>query len=602
MLQIALLPGLLVLLTLGYRRPVTVLALAFPISVIINHFIVVLFASLGIYSVWTLWLITAAELIAIWRIYQRSDAVFYDWGSEKQQFVRFYDFAVDRASPNPSKVITTLNIGALIIGGLAFFSVVVGWVDRWGTIISELDAVVSWNRWALNWVNNQPPIGNMFYPQLLPTLLSITYKYIGTSDIQFFSKAVPGLFSVFGVINFIVLAFMFPKYMRLFFFSAFFYFYYLDRTLEGLMYEAYADSIISYFLTALILLIFMIQKSKENRETHVLLLGLILAGGIAAKQGGWYLLLLFPFLISFSLAKSAEDEDYLLRPSSPHIWKLAYGLGIGFILILPWYFHQFSMFAAGTDKPNTGLLIDAFVGSDVFRHIKDSLLRIPRHSLLIVFGTIGLLFSSSFRWVTLLFTIPYSFVWAYAFSYDFRNLGPVVPAYALTTAVGANVVFSWIENIKVKLPGTHLKTVLRRHPALLSLPIVVLLCLIFNDRVLYRRQDFLQRRIGLVDVNKALYEYFANPAKQGKIITNYQFLSYLPELKTLSLPASCGNRARLIYSLEKFSPRYFFTEGCDSDAQKYLNDLVATGKASIIMTFEDAFFNYSDGVLYEFHY
>ena len=66
-----------------------------------------------------------------------------------------------------------------------------------GDIFQQWDAVVSWNRWAIDWAANGLPRRTAEYPQLLPTNLSLTYVFIQDSTIWFFAKGLMPLFCLF---------------------------------------------------------------------------------------------------------------------------------------------------------------------------------------------------------------------------------------------------------------------------------------------------------------------------------------------------------------------------------------------------------------------
>ena len=63
-----------------------------------------------------------------------------------------------------------------------------------GQIFQQWDAVVSWNRWAIDWAANRLPSGTGLYPQLLPANVSLTYVFMQTSDVWIFAKAFQFLF------------------------------------------------------------------------------------------------------------------------------------------------------------------------------------------------------------------------------------------------------------------------------------------------------------------------------------------------------------------------------------------------------------------------
>jgi hypothetical protein len=55
------------------------------------------------------------------------------------------------------------------------------------TVYNHIDAILSWDEWALAWADNRYPRTYGDYPQLTPILMSIPYVYMGTTKIQLFS-------------------------------------------------------------------------------------------------------------------------------------------------------------------------------------------------------------------------------------------------------------------------------------------------------------------------------------------------------------------------------------------------------------------------------
>jgi len=77
----------------------------------------------------------------------------------------------------------------LVIGGFALAC-----IAQVGQIFQQWDAVVSWNRWAVDWAANRLPYATSIYPQLLPTNLSLSYVFMQSSEVWVFAKAFQFLF------------------------------------------------------------------------------------------------------------------------------------------------------------------------------------------------------------------------------------------------------------------------------------------------------------------------------------------------------------------------------------------------------------------------
>ena len=77
----------------------------------------------------------------------------------------------------------------MVIGGFALAG-----IAEIGQIFQQWDAVVSWNRWAVDWAANRLPYATSIYPQLLPTNISLTYVFMQGSEVWIFAKAFQFLF------------------------------------------------------------------------------------------------------------------------------------------------------------------------------------------------------------------------------------------------------------------------------------------------------------------------------------------------------------------------------------------------------------------------
>jgi hypothetical protein len=81
----------------------------------------------------------------------------------------------------------------------------------------------------------------------------------------------------------------------------------------------------------------------------------------------------------------------------------------------------------------------------------------------------------------------------------------------------------------------------------------------FNPSDMLKRQVYLQRKIGHTLLNEKLYKYHQKIRLKGKILTNYQYMKYLPQLKrfyskyshkvTLKSLEKIGKNERIVYIL-----------------------------------------------------
>ena len=82
-----------------------------------------------------------------------------------------------------------LALAICVLAGFALAS-----IAQFGQIFEQWDAVVSWNRWAIDWAANRLPYATSLYPQLLPTNISLSYVFMQSSEVWIFAKGFQFLF------------------------------------------------------------------------------------------------------------------------------------------------------------------------------------------------------------------------------------------------------------------------------------------------------------------------------------------------------------------------------------------------------------------------
>jgi hypothetical protein len=129
--------------------------------------------------------------------------------------------------------------------------------------------------------------------------------------------------------------------------------------------------------------------------------------------------------------------------------------------------------------------------------------------------------------VTLFIVIPYTLVWVFFFSYDFRNLTLAVPFMGFSAAFGIEFLKKRFDTKKFplfKIPKIPL--------IIFSfLLLVVMNFTVFKEDTLIRRQTRQKMKIGDAGLNDLLYRYHEKEGLSGKVATNYQYLGYLPRLE-----------------------------------------------------------------------
>jgi hypothetical protein len=160
------------------------------------------------------------------------------------------------------------------------------------------------------------------------------------------------------------------------------------------------------------------------------------------------------------------------------------------------------------------------------------------------------------RGVVLLVCFPYVLLWMRWWSYDHRNLMPVVPILGWMAGIGIHRVVRAMAGARTEREGAGTRPEPGPVPApmrdgprdvvsrsarpatraivwlipLAGLALLLLLPLRFRDADMIRLAREKQKQIGEPRLNERLYDYHHRIGFQGKILTDYQILLALPEI------------------------------------------------------------------------
>jgi hypothetical protein len=179
LLQLSLLPGMLLLPVLA-RRGIAIPGsdaplLVFTCSLVLSFVVLLLLHTLGLHTR-TAWLLLGLLQVAAWLLLTFT-----------------HKPALTGVLPpaTPLQLLQALFAFAYLLYCLSFALELVG---RWPAPFEEWDAVINWNRWALDWTRGAWPEQTWGYPQLLPAAWSIVYLWQGSTEIEFLLRAWLGLF------------------------------------------------------------------------------------------------------------------------------------------------------------------------------------------------------------------------------------------------------------------------------------------------------------------------------------------------------------------------------------------------------------------------
>lgn len=525
-LQLTLLPGILVLLLLRKQRTAPVglstALLTFTVSMVFTFQCLLLLHRLGLHvkAAW-LTLALAEVLLWIWLVFRR--AATPAPGNRLQATL---------ALPSPWHPLALTGLAVWVIGIGLLGSVL---ATHWPGAFAEWDAVINWNRWALDWYEGNWPRLTWGYPQLLPASWSLFYVWQHSAETEVFIRAWLGLFPVATAVVFLD---MYVHWRRVAPLIA-------GTVLLLLLLGPYAQVLDSGYVdlpVAFFILLtghwVLLSKQYPDQPKWLLFAALAAAAALLTKQSG--------LLAAAILVVGCYESRHALR----HVAAVALVL---LASVFPWYLLQ--------AIDGSGDNIAEYVTSGIYgtETLLQRWLRALGQDLpaLVLPGKSGWVVAVSFSIAVMALAcsckdrrgrfcsgigIVYLFIWASWFSYDERNLLPALPWLLLAIAIGIEVALGAFAQRLGLVAIAHIPDaqtsrvwamppVLRRAIPLFVLGVVSLAA--FTSDAAYWEQLTAQARRNSGDpvLNEQLLDFVGRPGFEGKIYTTYAQLASISELR-----------------------------------------------------------------------
>ncbi len=552
-LQMAIIPGLIVTRLMKIRGFLTTLLVALGLSTIVNYLFVFAFTAAGIYNRKTVLgfvivelLITVVLLIPI----IKQPVSFSRIKTSIQRFVTEF------VNPdNKSKLV--INLFALIAASGVLVYYFIHYSTDYTSVFSTWDAVVSWNRWAGVWYQNQIPLDSGHYPQLMPANWSFAYLMIGDDRVQFFAKYFMGLVEIFIPLTLWIIGYQQRK-PGYFFGTALAGWLQLKLGSQG---SGYMDTPVTFFAILVLFILLQMEKNPRNANKYILLGAIFAAGAGITKQSGLWIAGVYPILFIYLQRKKL----------APHGINPFLQISLLYLLILvPWYaFVQYRVWFGQASSEIPYITTLASQDKSFFQTIANGfnllflhLAKIKSTGMIAAFIlTLLMVFSIFDKWcrrILVFIVVPWFILWLVLFSYDIRNINLIVPFAGLSAGFGLEFLLARLgqffsnplDNLMKKIRGSWLGRVfsplgllssyIKSHLSLLVVACVFILLpllvsivapLKYSDSYLINKSLDKQKYIGGSSLNQKLYDYESQFGLKGNILTDYQYLGFLPGLE-----------------------------------------------------------------------
>ncbi len=528
-LQVALLPGLLIYkLSKTSFSFIRGLLTIFGLSLLSNYILVFILTVAKLYSRPVLIILILAEVFSIFYLYRKLLLTSFEISYHKiSGRINQYISTVKPGSENlnGANIITAFIRGIFAI--TAIFSLV--WIFRVfitniGSVFNSWDAIVSWNRWAVDWAGNHLPLSTWNYPQLNPINWSITYVLTGNTEVQLFAKSIIPIFTMAILFIFVDLFIKRKNYGYLLglAISA----YILRALLGEYIIEGYSDIPAAFFGFMAFTSLLRIDPQKDDVQKAYVIGGIFAGAAAVTKQTGLLIMILyalFAFIGYYLPDRQLSFRQKLRKWIIPLIYIS--------LFVLPWYVYKQIDILRGVDKSEIALIGDitntAYDRANLVIQSFQSLTSLG--NILILFGlcipSIAII-ERKLIYLVAIVILPYTLIWSVYSSYDHRNLAMMYPLVALVCGVATDRVLELLKPVFMRIK-------------LMKIPIISILLLFVvgtgfylsqvSDQKLIDRQEALQRQIFNARLNEKIYDIIQQNGNDTLILTDYP-IRYLPRL------------------------------------------------------------------------
>ena len=433
LIQALILPGLIFtyhVKTLDFRDRII---FSSALSLTLNYIIVWILYALHSYSQYSIYALIIIELFILFKfkslIFQD---LFYFYNLISQQFI---------------SIIKTKSIDLfsflLVVFCIYYFYLLK--LNGFLTVFTHWDAVVSWNRWAIE-IHDGTFQGSRGYPLAIPILFSLISTITNEVNIQTFVKYICIYWPFLGGLVIFRCGCFFPKLKNLFGVAAILYLYLLSKGswTSDFIFSGLVDPFMAAFGAIFIYCVLIIYSSdliNTNQFRCIFTLSAFsIAGSALVKLTGLFLLFYFLLLIFIYLLK-----NNLLKHHIKYYFFLS---SISIILSIHWYVFTTTYWHDWQLISEYSSLQDPRIWVRPFKHF---ILFTQTFGWTIIFFIFLGIFSSKKIFISFLFLVPIFLFCSVTVGYDLRATFILFAPLAIFAALGFNGFFLLISEFNKKI-------------------------------------------------------------------------------------------------------------------------------------------------------
>lgn len=449
LMQVTLLPALIIMKAGKLRGGVTEqLIRLLPISLTANYLLIFLLAALHLYIRPVMLVLIAAELLCILWLYrgtlfQPVNLTVFRISEALRQELRPL---TDALSVRPDGRSGTLRLWIWMVSGcLALSGVLWGFHLcrlNFGTVFSGWDTLFSWNAYAETWAAGRIPKVAGMYPQLVSSNWSVSYLLQGENAVQFFNTLLPPVF--FLLIQVMLFDLGFQRRESAFFFAAVIARFMMKKLMGDQLFDGYMDVPVAA-MSLLSVYTFLKAENRDPAEQRQgIVLGVLFAAAAAVtKQSGWIAFVFSPLAVFLLLREGAKTMSGRNKTAL---------CAAALLIVMPWYLYCLLGKTPGTERELIANgIMDFNQRFDLRYRLELAVSTLGKYGICFLLSLAGLLFvPKKYRLLFFLMAWPLTVIWAVSYSYDARNLGPVLPFISILCGMALTGIGNAAEKIAEK--------------------------------------------------------------------------------------------------------------------------------------------------------
>lgn len=508
---------------------------SFGLSIVFNYVLVSALVLFGFYTQTSLIFLVFIELVFIFMLFRKvrlSDIISYPNNNEgKEDDGQKY---ISRDFYLWGKILLVILI---IYALMRFFEM---------QIFDGCDAVVSWNKWAIDWANGTFVVRSRGYSQLMPSIWSITYVMMGGGEsvkLQFFALNV---FHAFLFAATFMLYALYEKDKKLAIIVGFLFVMADISNRHSFFLDGSADMAVACMCFMSIVWLLLASRNdvtSEDSFRYLILSSIFAAGGAVTKQAGLFWIIGFLGTVFYYQRKGFFPSGI----NSKKLWILM--IVIIVFVVIPWYVYSEYLVSLGKNYTETGYLIDSIhQGRTYLERIARAFKDWPNIVLLMIIASPAL-FNDRYRPICF-FGIIYIFVWAMLFSYDRRNSSIGIPLLMFSvagylTSFNGSLMLGNKNKILAKFQDVILSKI--KNIRLVVVLFIGLVGLCFASIIaipaekLFNKQNVLQTNIGNQELNRKIVELVDNEERKSLVVCQDQLIAHLSNFHGIYMPYYSGD-------------------------------------------------------------